>query len=144
MSAVAEVLQSSDEIRFSSFLNHAPIGFALCQRPGNITSTNSTFDDLLGLPSHQNPEALADLIQAQGGDESRRLLSELFQGMRESFQEECPAEGIVSKSRRWTAWPVSGDDDTAPQFAIVMLEDLTSSGPEFSARHQNSFTMKMF
>lgn len=124
MSAVAEILQSSDEARFSSFLKHAPAGFAFCQCPGNITSTNSTFDELLGLPPNHIPVDLADLIQ--DGSDSRRLLSELFQGTRESFQIECPSGAAIGKSRRWTVWAIQGEDST-PEFAIVMLEDLTGA-----------------
>ena len=63
MSAVAEILQSSEETQSSSLLKHAPVGFSLCQRPGNVTSRNSFFDELLGLPSSQIPCALPELIR---------------------------------------------------------------------------------
>jgi PAS domain-containing protein len=98
MSAVAEIFQSSDEMQFSSLLNHAPVGLALCQSPGNVTSTNSAFSELLGMPSSQIPCALPELIRDGAG--SRQLISELLQGKRESFQIECPAWEAESKSLR--------------------------------------------
>jgi len=78
MSAVAEILQPSEEMQFSSLLKHAPVGLALYQRPENVTSKNSVFDELLGVPSSQIPCALPELIRDGAG--SRQLISELFQG----------------------------------------------------------------
>ena len=71
MSAVAEILQPSEEMQFSSLLKHAPVGLALCQRPGNATSKNLVFDELLGMPSSQIPCALPELIRDGAG--SRQL-----------------------------------------------------------------------
>ena len=122
MSAVAEIVQSREETQFSSLLKHAPVGLALCQSPGNITSTNSAFQDLLGLPANQMPCALSDLIQ--DGNESRRLISEVFDGTRESFQIECAAGGAENRSLGWTVWAVHGED-SATESAVVMLEDLS-------------------
>jgi two-component system cell cycle sensor histidine kinase/response regulator CckA len=126
MSAVAEVLRFPDEIQFSSFLKHAPAGFALCQSPGNITCTNSVFNELLGLSSSPIPVTLADLIQPEDGCDSRRFVAELFRGTRESFQVECSVSGDLGKSRRWTVWAVRGKN-CGPEFAVVMLEDLTGA-----------------
>jgi signal transduction histidine kinase len=122
MSAVAEILQSPERNQFSSMLKHAPIGLALCQSPGNVTSTNSTFEELLSLSSNQIPCALCELIQ--DGNESRRLISELFQGTRESFHLECAAWGAEGKSIRWTVWAVGEGSGT--EGAVVMIEDLSS------------------
>jgi two-component system cell cycle sensor histidine kinase/response regulator CckA len=122
-------------MRFSSFLEHAPAGFALCQSPGNITSTNSVFDELLGLSSSPIPVTLADLIQPQDGCDTARLISELFRGTRESFQVECSVSGEVSKSRRWTVWATRGGD-ARPEFAVVMLEDLTGAAAAQQRLHQ--------
>jgi PAS domain-containing protein len=126
MSAVAEVLRFPDEIQCSSFLKHAPAGFALCQSPGNITCTNSVFNELLGLSSSPIPVTLADLIQPEDGCDSRRFVAELFRGTRESFQVECSVSGDLGKSRRWTVWAVRGKN-CGPEFAVVMLEDLTGA-----------------
>jgi signal transduction histidine kinase len=123
MSAVAEILQSSDEVQCSSLLKHAPVGLALCQTPGNVTSRNSVFDELLGMPSSQIPSALPELIRDGLG--SRQLISELFQGKRESFQIEGAAWGTETKLLRWTVWAVHAED-SRPRSAIVMLEDLSS------------------
>lgn len=122
MSAVAEIFQSPDEIQFSSLLKHAPVGLALCQSPGNVTSMNSAFAELLGTPSSQIPCALPELIRDGAG--SRQLISELFQGMRESFQIECAACGAESELLRWTVWAVHALD-SRPESAVVMLEDLS-------------------
>jgi hypothetical protein len=118
MSAVAEILQPSEEMQFSSLLKHAPVGLALCQRPGNETSKSLVFDELLGMPSSQIPCALAELIRDGAG--SRQLISELFQGKRESFQIESAAWGAESKSLRWTVWAVH--EDSRPDSAVVMLD----------------------
>jgi len=122
MSAVAEILQPSEEMQSSSLLKHAPVGFALCQRQGNVTSKNSVFDELLGMPSSQIPCALPELIRDGAG--IRQLISELFQGKRESFQIESAAWGAESKSLRWTVWAVHVAD-CRPDSAVVMLEDLS-------------------
>src|SRR5579864_4196593 len=75
MSAVAEILQSSDEMQFSSLLKHAPVGLALCPGPGNVTSRNSVFDELLGLLSSQIPCALLELIRDGAGSPATHLRS---------------------------------------------------------------------
>ena len=121
MSAVAEMLQSSEEMQFSSLLKHAPVGLALCQSPGNVTSRNSAFEELLGPPPNQIPRALPEMIQDGGG--SRKLISELFNGTRENFQIEC-ASGSEGKSLRWTVWAIHGED-SGTENAVVMLEDLS-------------------
>lgn len=122
MSAVAEILQSSEEMQFLSLLKYAPVGLALCQSPGNVTSRNSAFEELLGLPSNQIPSALPELIQ--DGEGSQKLTSELFHGIRESFQIECAAWGSEGKSLRWTVWAIHGES-RGTENAVVMLEDLS-------------------
>jgi len=74
------------------------------------------------MPSSQIPCTLPELIRDGAG--SRQLISELFQGARESFQIECAARGGDSKSLRWTVWAVHAED-CRPESAIVMLEDLS-------------------
>jgi signal transduction histidine kinase len=122
MSAVAEVLQSQEESQLPSFLKHAPVGLALCHRSGHVTSANSAFAQLLGLPADRIPCALPELIQ--DGKESQRLISELFQGTRESFQLECAACGPEGKALHWTVWAVHGKNNGTER-AVVMLEDLS-------------------
>ncbi|MBZ5689698.1 MAG: PAS domain-containing protein [Acidobacteriia bacterium] len=122
MSAVVKILHSSEEEQFSSLLKHAPVGLALCQSPGNVTSRNSAFEELLGLPSNQIPSALPELIQ--DGEACQKLISELFRGTRESFQIECTAWGIEGKSLRWTVWAIHGEESGTVN-AVVMLEDLS-------------------
>jgi len=74
------------------------------------------------MPSSQIPCTLPELIRDGAG--SRQLISELFQGTRESFQIECAAWGAESKSLRWTVWAVHAED-RRPESAVVMLEDLS-------------------
>lgn len=124
MSAVAEILRSREETQFSTLLGHAPIGLALCHRPGHIVASNATFDELVGLARNQVPSALADLIHPQDGGDSRELVSELFQGKRESVQIECPPWGMESRSLRWTLWAVRGEK-SGLDCAVVMLEDVS-------------------
>jgi PAS domain-containing protein len=91
MSAAAEILQSSEEIQFSSLLKHAPVGLALCQSAGNVTSRNSAFDELLGVLSSQIPCSLPELIRDEAG--SRQLTSELFQGNEKASKSNARAGG---------------------------------------------------
>lgn len=124
MSAVAQILRSPEETQISSFLKHAPVGLALCQSPGDITSTSPAFDELLGAQSNPLPYSLPDLIHESS--EPRRLLTELFHGLRESFRIECPSLRETSKSLRWTVWRLQGEDRD-PELAVVMLEDLSDA-----------------
>ena len=84
MSAVAEILRSPQESQLSSFLQHAPVGLALCDIPGTITSASPEFEKLLGLKPSAIPYALPDLIE--GDCDCARLLANLFRGVRENFQ----------------------------------------------------------
>ena len=68
MSAVAEILRSPEELLFSWFLKHAPVGLALCQSLGRILAANPAFQELMGPASNQVGGQLSPLIQAQGVD----------------------------------------------------------------------------
>jgi signal transduction histidine kinase len=126
MSAVAEVLRSSEELLFSSLLKHAPVGLAFCQSPGRILMANAAFHELLGLPADQEDCPLSALIHSQDdGDGAGLLLSQLFDGTRESFQIECPPPAVESKCLRWTLWAVEGVNG-ATDCAVVMVEDLSA------------------
>jgi two-component system, cell cycle sensor histidine kinase and response regulator CckA len=134
MSAAAEVLRSLAETQFTSFLKYAPIGLALCESPGHIVSTNSTFEDLLG-QSNPIASALPDLIQTQDVSEGQKLVAELFGGTRDCFQIDSPASGTDDKSLRWTAWAVPGAAGT--DLAVVMLEDQTGEAVVRQRLHQS-------
>jgi signal transduction histidine kinase len=123
MSAVADVLRSTEEMLFSSFLKHAPIGLALCQSPGKILMANAAFHELLGLHCHENSSPLPAWIQSDDDSVCGRLLSQVFDGSRESFQVECPST-VEGKSLRWTGWAVEGEDHRT-DCAVVVLEDLS-------------------
>jgi signal transduction histidine kinase len=139
MSAVAEILPSREESQLSLLLKHGPVGLALCQSPGNITSANAAFECLLGLTSSPIHRPLAELMQDTC--ESRRLIGEVFRGTRASFQIECPAWAPESKPLRWTMWAVQGADRRA-ECAVVMLEDLSGIA-EARQRLQQSERLEM-
>ena len=83
---------------------------------------NAAFHEVLGPGSDKDSCSLSELIQPEGGEEGRKLLSELFAGKRESFQVECPSPAVDGKSLRWTMWAMEGANQ-GTDCAIVIVED---------------------
>ena len=125
MSAAAKIVRLPEDGQghFSSLLTESRVGLALCQSQGHITAFNPAFQQLLGSHSGLMHQSLAELIQAQDRVESQRLISELFEGRRESFQIDCQSSELKGQELRWTAWSVQGDAGKA-HCVVVMVEDL--------------------
>jgi two-component system, cell cycle sensor histidine kinase and response regulator CckA len=106
---------------------NAPVGLAQCQRPGTITAMNPALERMLGgRPKLGRSLHLADLIAREEHPETERLLSELFEGERESFQIESKTGLGNERLLRWTAWRVPGPNGTS-DYALALAEDATAS-----------------
>jgi PAS domain S-box-containing protein len=129
MGAVAEIswTPKDSEARFVSVFDKAPLAVAQCQRQGIITAFNAGLENLLGLSfSAEKCLRFPDLIHAQDRPQAERLLSELFEGKRNSVQMESPANANGHAQLRWTIWRVSSANDS-PESALIMAEEITAS-----------------
>ena len=101
----------------------APFALAQCQRAGNITALNPALEHMLGGRSRiARSLCFADLIHPQERAEAKRLLSELFDRRRDSFQMDSQTTGANSRPVRWTAWRVPGTNGNA-DYALASAED---------------------
>jgi len=94
MSAAAEVPWTSQDAKtgLSFLFANAPIGLVECEREGNIIAINPALERMLeGRPKTGPLLHLSDLIFPEENPESERLLRELFEGARNSFQIEPKA-----------------------------------------------------
>jgi two-component system cell cycle sensor histidine kinase/response regulator CckA len=101
----------------------APFAMAQCQRAGNITALNPALEHMLGGRSRiARSLCFADLIHPQERAEAKRLLNELFERQRDSFQMDSQTTGANSRPLRWTAWRVPGTNGHA-DYALASAED---------------------
>ncbi len=82
MSAVAEMLRLPENTaaHFSAFLNHAPVGLAVCDSRGQITTINGAFETLVGIQQRTTLYLLTELMASQDNGRTEQLISELFAG----------------------------------------------------------------
>jgi signal transduction histidine kinase len=64
----------------------------------------------------------ADLVDPQDRAKAERLLGELFERQRDSFQIDSHGSGGNVGPVRWTAWRVTGANNS-PDYALVLAED---------------------
>jgi signal transduction histidine kinase len=103
---------------------NAPVGLAQCQRQGNITALNPALERMLaGRSSVSRPLFLADLIHPQDPSEGRRLLRELFDGSRDSFQIDSSRTDGDPQSERWIVWRVQATNGE-PEYALALFESV--------------------
>jgi len=101
----------------------APFALAQCQRAGNITALNPALEHMLGGRSRiVRSLCFADLIHPHERAEAKRLLGELFDRQRDSFQMDSQTTGANSHPVRWTAWRVPGTNGHA-DYALASAED---------------------
>ena len=101
----------------------APFALAQCQRAGNITALNPALEHMLGGRSRiVRSLCFADLIHPNERAEAKRLLGELFDRQRDSFQMDSQTTGANSHPVRWTAWRVPGTNGHA-DYALASAED---------------------
>jgi len=129
MNAAAEFAwtHQSPKTELSSQFENAPVGLAQCQRQGNITALNPALERMLGGRSNsQRPLLLVDLIHPQDPGEGKRLLRELFDGGRDSFQIDSNRSDADRRSERWTVWRVDGTNGQ-PDYALALVETVRAS-----------------
>ncbi len=129
MSAAAEIPWSPQDsnAELHPLLENAPLGLAQCQRAGNITALSPALEQMLGGRSRiARGLNFADLVDPQDRAVAGRLLGELFEGHRDSFQIDCQSRGSNVRPVRWTAWRVMGANDN-PDYAVVLAEDVSRS-----------------
>jgi len=125
MSTAAEFPWTSQNPKadLHALFDHAPLGWAQCQRQGRITALNPALERMLGGRTNLTETLrLADLLHSDDQAESERLLRELFEGGRDSFQ--LDSQPLFGQGRpvRWTAWRVAGANGT-PDYALALAED---------------------
>jgi signal transduction histidine kinase len=113
---------------FSALFGNAPIGWVKCEPPGYITAVNAGLNQILESESGIVPPLkFSSVIDSTERVLSERLLQELFEGERDSFE-------LQSKTRSgrpvcWRAWQVSPKNGgeryvlaTAENLAAVTME----------------------
>src|SRR5208283_1149212 len=112
---------------------NAPVGLAQCQPQGAITALNPALEQMLGdrlAPGRSL--SLADLLDSEDRPASERLMREMFEGKRDSFQLDSRSLAVKGQPTRWTAWRVSGPDGTQ-DYAVALAEQVQES-PEAERR----------
>ncbi len=125
MSAAPEIgwVPKGPQTDFRSLSEKAPLGLVQCQDSGNVTALNPALEDLLGLRfGVAESLRLADLIHPQNRAEAERLISELFNGKRDSIQIGSWADDGTSHPLRWTAWRISGTNGRADSVLALAEE----------------------
>jgi len=106
-----------------TLFEYAPLGLARCHRPDNITALNPALLKMLGGPSRISPSlCFLDLLLPQKRAEGERLLRELFEQQRASFQIDSRIIGANGESLGWTAWLVSGENGNPDYVLALALE----------------------
>jgi two-component system, cell cycle sensor histidine kinase and response regulator CckA len=101
----------------------APLGLAQCQRHGKIIALNPALEKMLGGRSRIVPSlCFSDLIHPQKRAEGERLLAELFEQQRDSFQIDSRMITASGKTLLWTAWLVSGRNGNS-DYALALAVD---------------------
>src|ERR1700689_27710 len=129
MNAAAEIpwTPQNSNAELHPLLENAPLGLAQCQRAGNITALSPALEQMLGgKPRIARCLNFADLVDPQDRAKAERLLGELFESRRDSFQ--MDSANRVGNLRRlhWTAWRVAGGDKE-PDYALVLAEKASRS-----------------
>ena len=118
---------SDSEPELRLLFENAPVGLAQCPPQGAITALNPALEQMLG-DRHANGRSpsLADLIDPEDKPAGERLMREMFEGKRDSFQLESNSLAANGQAMRWTAWRVAGSDgrqDYALALAQPVQED---------------------
>ncbi len=135
MSTAAEITRtledSKEELDF--LFENAPFALAQCRREGQITGLNPALERMLGRrPGTAQSLYWRDVIQPEHRAEAERLMSELFEQKRDSFQIDSQIMGVSRRPVRWTAWRVP-DARSHAASAFAMAEDLS---PTHEAEHR--------
>jgi len=126
MSAAAEIpwTPQASKTELLPLFENAPLGLAQCQRGGNITVLNPALERMLGgRPKIARSLRFADLLHPQARAEAERLLGELFERQRDSFQIDSETTDPTHRLVRWTAWRVAGSNG-CPDSVLALAEDV--------------------
>jgi len=125
MSAAAELpwIAPDEKTELRLLFGHAPVGLVECQRRGSITALNPAAERMFSDSDVVRSLRLEDLIHVDHA-KSERLLRELFDGERDSFQLDSESPANNRLRLRWTAWRVAGANGQ-PDYALAMVEDVT-------------------
>lgn len=127
MSAVAQLSQTWQnfcaELRVQ--FEHATVGLAELQPPGDIIALNPAMGRMLGVVPETETLPLAEIIPPERRAQCERCLRELLEGERPSFRFEssCAAETQVL---RWSAWRVPGKDGQSDT-CLAIADDTADS-----------------
>jgi len=138
MSAITEfrLVPHDPKPELRSLFENATVGLLQCTSSGLVIALNPAMEQLLGGSSNAARSlSLSDLIQSQDRSQTNRLLRELFDGERESFQLVTLATTTNNRSLRWTAWRVSGTGE--PAHVMALAQD-ASEGREAEQRLQQA------
>jgi signal transduction histidine kinase len=151
MSAVPEFAWMSPDPKteLETIFENAPLAMARFHRQGVITSLNAGLECLLegkskagrafsgqsfsGQSCLGQSLRLADLFHPEDREECERLVRELFEGERESFQLDSLSNLPNVRKLRWTAWRVSGAKGEW-DYALAIAQDHEDSGSEYTGR----------
>jgi PAS domain-containing protein len=93
---------SGTELRL--MFENAPVGLAQCQPQGAITALNPVLEQMIGdIPATGHSLSLGDLIDPEDQPSGERVLRELFEGKRDSFQLHSNSLAAKAQAMRWTA-----------------------------------------
>jgi PAS domain S-box-containing protein len=122
MSAAAEIPWMPDpKTELERMFADAPLAVGQFHPLGTLTALNPALQRMLGARAKAGrPPSLLDLIHPGNRAESERLMSELFEGDRDSF--EIDSASPNGGKLRWTAWRVSGVNGQA-DFALALAHD---------------------
>jgi PAS domain S-box-containing protein len=129
MSAAAEIpwTPHNSNAELHPLLENAPLGLAQCQRTGNITALSPALEQMLGGRSRiARCLNFTDLVDPHDRAKAERLLGELFERRRDSFQMDSASRVGSLGPLHWTAWRVAGANND-PDYALVLAEDATRS-----------------
>ena len=106
------------------FFENAPFAWAQCQCDGSVTELNPALRKRLGDTLEMSQSfRFGDFIHPRDRSQGERLLSELFERQRQSFQIESLTLGEEVRPVRWTVWRVS-DLNGNPDYALVLADDV--------------------
>jgi signal transduction histidine kinase len=121
MSAAAEFSWLTDsESELRSIFYDAPIGLAQCQPRGEITALNPALERMFG--GQGRFQHFADLVHPAQKAESERLLCEMFEGKRSSFELDSKS-ALNGLAIHWTAWRISGRSRNL-DYALVLAQSV--------------------
>jgi two-component system, cell cycle sensor histidine kinase and response regulator CckA len=113
---------SGAELRL--MFENAPMGLAQCQPQGAITALNPVLEQMLGdIPATGRSLSFGDLIDPADQPSGERLMREMFDGKRDSFQLDSKSLAAKGQAMRWTAWRVSGVDGKQ-DYALALAEQV--------------------